>query len=243
MQILYKKDQVELPEEAFNIILFMRRVIDNLSKGYYVLPTDKVLKDDLEWYKHIFDVNLSTQTAMDKNESDWDKHYKIYDINDNQIFVDELDRQQIGNWSLFATPAESTCYAFCKVDTEDYGKIKNVTDKGYYTNSNHVDVRKKITVHKKIQIEAPYHTLANAGNIFYIETDGAIGKNIAAYKAILDEMHDGEVTYCGINSPTDYCCLCHRRGVIPEGETCRCGSTEIIRYRRITGYLVGDISR
>ena len=123
---------------------------------------------------------------------------------------------------------------------KEYGKIKNVTDKDYYTNSNHVDVREKVTVEEKAKFEGRFHSLATAGNIFYVEADGVIGKNNKAYKDILTVMHDNEMGYVAVNVPNDHCEVCRYQGVIPEGENCpHCGAGEeyITRIRRITGYL------
>lgn len=245
MSLLYSKDQVDDPETALEIIKFMRNVTDNLTKGYYVLPTSNGLRNN-DWYKHLFDVEDSTFSSKNPIKSQWDINYQVYDINtDEPIYLKDKPKLQKGNWSLFATPAESTAGSFSEADLEEYGKIKDITDKGYYTNSNHVDVRRKITTKEKAKIEGPYHTLANAGNIGYIETDGFIGKNLSAYQTILTEMHDAEIGYAAVNLPVDFCNCCRYQGVIPEGEPCpMCGNSEdIYRIRRITGYLTGSVTK
>lgn len=151
-----------------------------------------------------------------------------------------------GNWSCFATPAEGLCMSSRNADFKEYGKIKNITDKDYYTNSNHIWVGKDISIYDKSHTEASYHAFANAGNIFYIETDGLVKDNPKAFTQILEELHNAECGYCAINHPVDYCSLCHYQGIIPENENCpKCGAGEeyIERIRRITGYLVGSLSR
>lgn len=241
MMLLYNKDQIELPDEAFKIVEFIRKYTDAMTSGYYILPTKQEVKN-LEWYKDIFNVEQSEFSKWTPIKSDWDLQFQIYDLYSNEpVYLKNKPKLKKNNWSTFGTPAEGACMAFRNADFRKFGKIKNVTDKDYYTNSNHVDVRKEITMKDKINTEAKYHTLANAGNIFYIETDGLISKNLSAYEEILQYMHDKELGYSAVNIPLDMCVICKYRGEIKKGEGCPvCGNKdedEIVRIRRVTGYL------
>lgn len=246
MFLLYKKKQLDVLDEEVAVINFMRNVTEGFTHGYYVLPTEIGLEDD-HWFESAYDISKSEFCHACPVKSEWDIKFQAYDIDHNPIFFKDNPELKIDNWSVFATPAEGSCMSFYNADLKEYGKIKNVTDKGYYTNSNHIDVREKVTVSEKAAAEGIFHSLATAGDIFYIETDGFIGKNIKAYKEILKIMHDNEIGYAAVNMPNDYCDVCHYQGVIPEGEGCpHCGNKDedsIVRIRRITGYLTGSTSK
>ena len=129
------------------------------------------------------------------------------------------------NFSLLATPAEGLAGRFVKLDRERYGSIPGVTDREYYTNSFHVPVWYPITAAEKIQIEAPYHALCNAGHISYVELDGDTAANVEAFESIVRWMHDCGIGYGSINHPVDRDPVCGYVGVI--GDTCpRCGRHE-----------------
>ena len=120
--------------------------------------------------------------------------------------------------------------------------IPGVTDRDYYTNSSHVPVYYPIGAFDKIDLEAPYHALENAGHIAYIELDGDPSQNLSALEAVVRHMHDAGVGYGAINHPVDKCRSCGYRGA-GINECPICGSTDIERLRRITGYLVGTLER
>ncbi|MDR2159176.1 MAG: anaerobic ribonucleoside triphosphate reductase [Treponema sp.] len=150
------------------------------------------------------------------------------------------------NFSLIATPAEGLSGRFVKLDREVFGSIPGVTDRDYYTNSFHVPVYFPIPAFRKIELEAPYHALTNAGHISYIELDGDASKNPEAFERIVRAMKEAGIGYGSLNHPLDRDPVCGYRGVI--GETCpRCGRAEgnipFERIRRITGYLVGTLDR
>lgn len=129
------------------------------------------------------------------------------------------------NFSLIATPAESLSGRFVALDRERYGSIPGVTDRDYYTNSFHVPVYYPIRAFKKIQLEAPYHALTNAGHITYVELDGDTCKNLQAFERIIRYMHDQGVGYGSINHPLDRDPICGYTGVI--NDVCpRCGRRE-----------------
>lgn len=151
------------------------------------------------------------------------------------------------NFSLLATPAEGLSGRFTRIDRKEYGKLKDVTDREFYTNSFHVPVYYPISAFDKIEIEAPYHNLCNAGHITYIELDGDPTQNIDAFEAVIRKMHDCGIGYGSVNHPVDRDPVCGFSGIIP-GEVCpSCGRKEgdipFERLRRITGYLVGTLDR
>ncbi len=129
------------------------------------------------------------------------------------------------NFTLLATPAEGLSGRFVKIDQNIYGKIEGVTDREYYTNSFHVPVYYPIKAYKKIDLEAPYHALTNAGHISYVELDGDTCKNLEAFEKIIRYMKEKGVGYGSINHPVDRDPVCGYTGVIDE--VCpRCGRRE-----------------
>ena len=153
------------------------------------------------------------------------------------------------NFSLIATPAEGLSGRFTAIDKKQYGEIKGITDKEYYTNSFHVPVYHKLSSFDKIRIEAPYHELTNAGHITYIELDGSPSNNLEAFETIIRAMKELGIGYGSINHPLDRDPVCGYSGVI-AGDVCpACGRKEsdgeigFERIRRITGYLVGTVDR
>lgn len=129
------------------------------------------------------------------------------------------------NFSLIATPAESLSGRFVQLDKARYGNIPGITDRDYYTNSFHVPVYCPIKAFKKIQLEAPYHALTNAGHITYVELDGDTCKNPEAFESIIRYMHDQGVGYGSVNHPLDRDPVCGYVGVI-NGVCPRCGRKE-----------------
>lgn len=163
---------------------------------------------------------------------------------------DRLDRTASDmklNFSLLATPAEGLSGRFVQMDRERFGVIEGVTDRDYYSNSFHVPVHYPITAFRKIEIEAPYHALTNAGHITYVEMDGDLSKNLAAFERIVHAMRKAGIGYGAINHPVDRDPVCGYNGIIDD--VCpRCGRREeedvpFERIRRITGYLVGTLDR
>lgn len=160
--------------------------------------------------------------------------------------LDETSRQFNMNFTLLATPAEGTAGRFVSMDREIYGNIEGVTNREYYTNSFHVPVYYDTTAFHKINIEAPYHELTNAGHITYIELDGDPSQNLDAFEKIIRAMKEAGIGYGSINHPVDRDPICGYTGII--GDTCpKCGREEgnikFDRIRRITGYLVGTLDR
>ncbi|MBQ8991828.1 anaerobic ribonucleoside triphosphate reductase [Candidatus Saccharibacteria bacterium] len=153
------------------------------------------------------------------------------------------------NFSLLATPAEGLAGRFTKMDRKEYGKIEGVTDRDFYTNSFHVPVYYNISAFEKIDKEAPFHNLCNAGHISYIELDGDPSDNIEAFEAVIRHMKEAGIGYGSVNHPVDRDPVCGFSGII-KGDRCpSCGRLEsegdvlFERLRRITGYLVGSLER
>ena len=148
------------------------------------------------------------------------------------------------NYSILATPAEGLSGKFTKVDKAKYGSIEGVTDKDYYTNSNHVPVYYKCTPSHKAKIEGPYHDLTRGGHIFYVEMDGDATHNPEAIMRIVDIMDKYNIGYCSVNHNRNRCLDCGYENADKEMNECpQCGSKNIDTLQRITGYLVGTTSR
>lgn len=162
-------------------------------------------------------------------------------------YVDKLSEEYKLNYTLIGTPAEGLSGRFVDMDREIYGKIEGITDREYYTNSFHVPVHYKLKAHEKIDIEAPYHALTNAGHITYVELDGNMRNNPEAFEKVIRYMSEKGIGYGSVNHPVDRDPVCGYTGII--GDTCpKCGRTEeegpkFDRIRRITGYLVGTVDR
>ena len=160
---------------------------------------------------------------------------------------DEYAKKYTLNFSLLATPAEGLAGRFTKMDRKEYGTIEGVTDRDFYTNSFHVPVYYPISAFDKIDIEAPYHALCNAGHISYIELDGDPSDNIEAFEAVIRHMHDKGIGYGSVNHPVDRDPVCGFSGIIKGNRCPSCGRVEddvlFERLRRITGYLVGSLER
>lgn len=151
------------------------------------------------------------------------------------------------NVTCLATPAESLAGRLLRSDRERYGIIKGITDREYYTNSFHVPVYYHLPALKKIDIEAPYHALTNAGHISYVELDGDPTKNLAAFERVVRHMKEAGIGYGSINHPVDRDSVCGYNGIINDTCPC-CGRSEtdgvpFERIRRITGYLVGTLDK
>lgn len=157
-----------------------------------------------------------------------------------KYWADEYDL----NISVIATPAEGLSGKFVKKDRADFGVIPNVTDRDYYTNSNHVPVWYKCTMEHKLSIEAPYHPLTPAGHIAYLEVDGNPENNIKAVEQMVELMKKYNVGYGSINHARARCLDCGHESGHELFKTCpMCGSTNTDVLERITGYLVGSTNK
>ena len=157
-----------------------------------------------------------------------------------QYWADELDL----NVGVIATPAEGLSGKFVPKDREEFGLIPGVTDKDYYTNSNHVPVEYKISYVDKLRIEAPYHQFTLAGHIAYVEIDGNAQKNPQAIMDIVKTMLNYNIGYGSINFARARCLDCGYEDGSAKFDKCpKCGSENVDVIERITGYLVGTTNR
>jgi len=162
--------------------------------------------------------------------------------------LDEESKKTGFNYTLIATPAEGLSGRFVRLDKARFGEIPGVTDKAYYTNSFHIPVSYEISAFDKIKLEAPYHSLTNAGHITYVELDGDPCKNLDAFERIIRCMKETGVGYGSVNHPVDRDPVCGYTGII-DNECPGChrqereGDEGFERIRRITGYLVGTVDR
>ncbi len=148
------------------------------------------------------------------------------------------------NYSVLATPAEGLAGRFTKRDRKDFGSIPGITDRNYYTNSNHVPVYYKCSARHKAEIEAPYHDLTRGGHIFYVEIDGDATHNPQVIMSVVDMMDRLNMGYGSVNHNRNRCMDCGYENAMPNLKECpRCHSTNIDRLQRITGYLVGTTDR
>ncbi len=148
------------------------------------------------------------------------------------------------NFSILATPAEGLSGRFTKGDRKKFGIVPGVTDKDYYTNSNHVPVYYHCSPRHKAEIEAPYHDLTRGGHIFYVEIDGDATHNPEAVMQIVDIMDKYNIGYGSVNHNRNRCMTCGYEDSQADLKVCpKCGSTDIDKLQRITGYLVGTTDR
>lgn len=147
------------------------------------------------------------------------------------------------NYSVLATPAEGLSGKFTKVDRKAFGIVPGVTDKDYYTNSNHVPVYYHCSPRHKAKIEAPYHDLTRGGHIFYVEIDGDATHNEEAIMQIVDMMDKYDIGYGSVNHNRNHCPNCGYENADKKQHSCpKCG-TNFETIQRITGYLVGTTDR
>lgn len=159
-----------------------------------------------------------------------------------QLFKDrcaQFKQEYKLNFGVYYTPAENLCYTALKKFRDKYGVIENVSDREYFTNSIHVPVWEKVTPFEKIDIESQLTGYSNAGCITYVELPSTVLHNIEALETIVNYAMDHDIPYFAVNTPNDLCNNCGYQGEI--GETCpQCGGTDILRLRRVTGYLSLD---
>ena len=148
------------------------------------------------------------------------------------------------NYSVLATPAEGLSGKFTKKDRKEFGVIPGVTDRDYYTNSNHVPVYYKCSARHKAEVEAPYHEMTRGGHIFYVEIDGDATHNPQVIMSVVDMMDQLNMGYGSVNHNRNRCMDCGYENADDHLEKCpKCGSTNIDKLQRITGYLVGTTDR
>jgi anaerobic ribonucleoside-triphosphate reductase len=156
----------------------------------------------------------------------------------------EFSEKYHHNFSLLATPAEGLSGKFTKIDRKKFGVLEGITDRDYYTNSNHVPVYYKCSARHKAEVEAPYHEMTRAGHIFYVEMDGDATHNPQAIMNVVDMMDHYNMGYGSVNHNRNRCMDCGFENAESDLEVCpQCGSKHLDRLQRITGYLVGTTDR
>ena len=158
--------------------------------------------------------------------------------------ANQYSEQYQHNYSVLATPAEGLSGRFTARDRKTFGVIPGVTDRAYYTNSNHVPVYYKCSARHKAEVEAPYHDLTRGGHIFYVEIDGDATHNPEAIMRVVDMMDKYNIGYGSVNHNRNRCMDCGFENADQHLTACpKCGSQNIDRLQRITGYLVGTTDR
>lgn len=187
---------------------------------------------------------LTVLTGKHHGESDDSQKLGLEIIGQMNDACQDYSEKYDLNYSMLATPAEGLSGRFTRMDKAKYGTILGVTDREYYTNSNHVPVWYKCTAEHKAKIEAPYHALTPAGHIFYIELDGDATHNPESIEAVVDLMDKYNMGYGSVNHTRSRCMNCGFENADANLTECpECGSHEIDTIQRITGYLVGTTSR
>lgn len=168
---------------------------------------------------------LVALTGKHHGESEDARKLGLEIIQHMRDYTDAWSDEEHMNYSVIGTPAEGLSGRFIRADKKMFGMIPGVTDREYYTNSSHVPVYYPISAFKKIEIEAPFHSIENGGHILYIEMDGDPTKNLKAFEKIVRYMHDKGAGYFAVNHPVDRDPVCSYVGII--GDVCpRCGRKE-----------------
>lgn len=158
--------------------------------------------------------------------------------------ANQFSEQYQHNYSILATPAEGLSGKFTGRDRKQFGCLPGITDRDYYTNSNHVPVYYKCSASHKARIEAPYHDLTRGGHIFYVEIDGDATHNPEAIMQVVDMMDKYNIGYGSVNHNRNRCLDCGFENADQEIKVCpSCGSDNVDKLQRITGYLVGTTDR
>lgn len=158
--------------------------------------------------------------------------------------ANEFSERYSHNFSILATPAEGLSGKFTAKDKKSFGELPGITDKNYYTNSNHVPVYYHCSPAHKARVEGPYHELTRGGHIFYVEIDGDATHNPGAIMDIVNLMDKNNIGYCSVNHNRNRCLDCGYEDATEGLEECpTCKSRRIDRLQRITGYLVGTTDR
>ncbi len=187
---------------------------------------------------------LVALTGKHHGESDESQALGLKIVSYMRSRVNEFSERYGHNFSVLATPAEGLSGKFTSKDRKSFGVIPGVTDKIYYTNSNHVPVYYRCSPTHKAKVEAPYHELTGGGHIFYVEIDGDATHNPQAIADIVDLMDKNNMGYCSVNHNRNRCMDCGYEDAADSLEICpKCGSSNIDKLQRITGYLVGTTDR
>uniref|UniRef100_UPI00249029B9 anaerobic ribonucleoside-triphosphate reductase n=1 Tax=Holdemanella biformis TaxID=1735 RepID=UPI00249029B9 len=180
------------------------------------------------------------EILVGKNHTTTDRMKLAKEIcNMYKVRCNQFKEQYKLNFGVYYTPAENLCYTAMKKFKEKYGVIPNVSDKEYFTNSIHVPVWEKLTPFEKIDIESQLTGYSSAGCITYVELESSVKHNLEALETLVNYAMDKDIPYFAVNVPNDTCMDC---GYCDEmNDVCPvCGSHDIQRLRRVTGYLTGN---
>lgn len=187
---------------------------------------------------------LKALLGVHHGESDEAQQLGLRIVDYMRCRCNEFSEKYHHNFSLLATPAEGLSGKFTKADRKKFGMLEGITDRDYYTNSNHVPVYYKCSARHKAEVEAPYHEMTRAGHIFYVEMDGDATHNPQAIMNVVDMMDHYNMGYGSVNHNRNRCLDCGFENAEANLEVCpQCGSKHLDRLQRITGYLVGTTDR
>lgn len=186
---------------------------------------------------------LITLTGKHHGESEESQRLGLDIVEHMRRKANEYSESYGHNYSVLATPAEGLSGRFTKRDRKTFGVIEGITDKDYYTNSNHIPVGYRCSPRHKARIEGPYHEKTRGGHIFYVEIDGDATHNEESIMQIVDLMDQNDIGYGSVNHNRNHCPHCGYENADKEQTACpRCG-TKFETIQRITGYLVGTTER
>lgn len=197
----------------------------SISLGYIgIYELTKIMKGVSHTQKEGHDFAIKVMKHLNETVAKWKKETNI-------------------GFALYGTPAESLCYRFARIDKEKYGSIEDVTDKGYYTNSYHVDVREKIDAFSKLTFESEFQAMSQGGAISYVEVPN-MRHNLPALEEVVKFIYDN-IQYAEFNTKSDYCQCCGYDGEMVindknEWECPQCGNKDKAKMnvvRRTCGYL------
>ncbi len=187
---------------------------------------------------------LVALTGKHHGESEEAQNFGLRIVGHMRSRANEYSEEFGHNYSILATPAEGLSGKFTTRDRKSFGILPGITDKIYYTNSNHVPVYYHCSPRHKAEIEAPYHEITRGGHIFYVEIDGDATHNPDAVSSIVDLMDKYNIGYSSVNHNRNRCMDCGYEDAAENLEECPvCHSHNIDRLQRITGYLVGTTDR
>ena len=187
---------------------------------------------------------LKALLGVHHGESDEAQQLGLRIVDYMRCRCNEFSEKYHHNFSLLATPAEGLSGKFTKIDRKKFGVLEGITDRDYYTNSNHVPVYYKCSARHKAEVEAPYHEMTRAGHIFYVEMDGDATHNPQAIMNVVDMIDHYNMGYGSVNHNRNRCLDCGFENAEANLEVCpQCGSKHLDRLQRITGYLVGTTDR
>ena len=187
---------------------------------------------------------LIALTGKHHGESDESQQLGLRIVGHMRDRVLEFNEKYEHNYSVLATPAEGLSGKFTRRDRAEFGEIPGVTDKIYYTNSNHVPVYYRCSPKHKAEVEGPYHAFTLGGHIFYVEIDGDATHNPQAIADVVDLMDRYNMGYCSVNHNRNRCMDCGYEDATDNLTECpHCHGHNIDRLQRITGYLVGTTDR